>query len=76
MFGDVLRGWDCSVEGWEDVFVGEFFFSAVSYDGGNGWMTSWWCCCVLIGWVWWVGDEMRNLPDFHAEMEMRLGMNW
>lgn len=24
--GDVLRGWDWSVEGWEDVFVGEFFF--------------------------------------------------
>jgi proteasome maturation protein len=61
---DILSGRDAEV-GWEDVFVGKLFL------GGMGVMvmTMMLTCCDL-------GDELRDQPDFHSELESKMRMNW
>lgn len=68
----VLGGRDCEI-GWEDVFLGMFspFPVFISFSGfglsGTGRTTT----DVGI-----LGDEFREPPSFHDEMEKRLRMDW
>lgn len=67
----VLGGRDTEV-GWEDVFQGMWFRSLLS--------------CLLVLWkldrderltdIPLLGDEFREPPTFHDEMEKRLKMDW
>jgi len=65
---DILAGRDEEV-GWEDIFVGEFTQFVPCSDGeGNG--------SDEMDANMRTGDELRDVPDFHTEMEGRLRMNW
>jgi hypothetical protein len=59
---DILAGRDCEL-GWEDVFGGKFSLRA-------------YVPLPRLSLTILAGREFRLMPDFHSEMERRLGMNW
>lgn len=61
MHRDILEGRDTEI-GWEDVFVGEFILF---------WLVM---CGEML--MCDTGNEMREVPDFHSEVEARMKMNW
>jgi proteasome maturation protein len=64
---DILAGRDEEIA-WEDVFVGKLLPNpAFCFDNGGDGMVANMSC---------LGDELRDVPDFHTEMEGRLRMNW
>jgi hypothetical protein len=70
---DILQGRDCEVQ-WEDVFVGKCYLVLFVRSGSDGWSAC--------GYIWIeaniynTGNELREVPDFHTEMEARMKMNW
>lgn len=61
---DILEGRDCEI-GWEDVFTGELMPSIKMVIGTKPKLT------ILCS-----GNELREVPDFHAEIENKMKMNW
>lgn len=62
---DILAGRDEEV-GWEDIFVGRFIRLYIAMDNLVAMMEA----------NTDTGDELRDIPDFHTEMEGRMKMNW
>lgn len=65
---DILEGRDCEI-GWEDVYTGESDLRTWSAI----------CCSAhtlnsLTQLV--AGSELRQIPDFHTEIETKMKMNW
>ena len=69
---DILEGRDCEI-GWEDVFTGEFGSCAGSDEGAIA--ASHLVSCGLANEVI-TGSELRQVPDFHTEIEHKMKMNW
>ena len=69
---DVLNGRDTEVS-WEDVFKGESVLGCFESPESGDWR---W---VLVRWVLMygvlVGNDLREQPDFHTEMEAKMKMN-
>ena len=60
---DILEGRDCEI-GWEDVFTGKWlYYMEPSRD--DSWLTH-----------HVTGNELREVPDFHTEIENKMKMNW
>ncbi|EAT85826.2 hypothetical protein SNOG_07175 [Parastagonospora nodorum SN15] len=57
---DILEGRDTEI-GWEDVFTDRRAFVYCMWRLAN---------------IFLVGNELREAPDFHSEMEAKLRMNW
>jgi proteasome maturation protein len=62
---DIMEGRDCEI-GWEDVFVGKCTLAILLCFGFRGVRTN---VCAI-------GNESRDVPDFHTEMEAKTRMNW
>lgn len=60
---DILAGRDEEV-GWEDIFVGK----CTRLVTGS-------LVAMMVANIY-TGDELRDVPDFHTEMEGRMKMNW
>lgn len=75
--GDILAGRDTEI-GWEDVYKGESLLCGIFASSVQ-------VATRLVRWLrlryvslltWNIGDEFREGPDFHTEMEARMKMNW
>jgi hypothetical protein len=64
---DILEGRDCEI-GWEDVYTGEFDMERHLQRHGLRSIES---TDMTIP-----GSELRQVPDFHTEIEHKMKMNW
>jgi proteasome maturation protein len=66
---DILEGRDTEI-GWEDVFTGKLYC-------GYGEPGDLPVCSILDSTnLFSVGNDLREVPDFHTEIEAKMKMNW
>jgi len=70
---DILQGRDTEI-GWEDVFTGKFWI--LLGEGIRLWMYFWLDAAQRREMLTPAGNELREVPDFHTEMETKMKMNW
>lgn len=71
--GDILSGRDTEI-GWEDVYKGKFHRHILVFQHHSICLCSLRMHRVLTSAT--PGDELREAPDFHSEMEARMKMTW
>jgi proteasome maturation protein len=67
---DILEGRDTEI-GWEDVFTGK---SSCPYGDAHGWFLP--LELLRLANAYPTGNELREVPDFHTEIEAKMKMNW
>lgn len=66
---DILEGRDCEI-GWEDVYTGKESLKLWRSLQRYGIVS------IAILTLCSIGNEQRQIPDFHTEIEHKMRMNW